>query len=208
MADPEGTRSVFIIDDDPAIRLSLSRALRLRGFEVETYESAEAFLAAYDNHRLACLVLDYGMPGMSGLELQKHLNDEGRQLPTIFITGHGGIPESVEAMKGGAIDFLEKPFRQSDLIERIHSALEMAADMQANSRALRETRERFERLTPREREIVDHILAHPAEVSSKEIGRHLDISPRTVDHHRARILEKLDVGSIVELIDLALRANR
>lgn len=210
MTDPagtEGARTVFIVNDDPAIRLSLSRALEIRGFEVEVFESASAFLAGYDERRLGCLILDYGLPGMSGLELQKRLNDEGRQIPTIFITGHGGIPESVEAMKGGAIDFLEKPFRQADLIERIHAALQMAETMKATSRARHELCERFARLTPREIEIVDHIISHPAEVSSKEIGRHLDISPRTVDHHRARILEKLEVGSIVELIDLALRAG-
>lgn len=208
MDDQEEPRTVFVVDDDPAIRTSLSRALELRGFDVEAFDSAAAFLAAYDETRLGCLILDYGMPGMNGLELQQHLNDHDSPLPIIFVTGHGGIPESVQAMKGGAIDFLEKPFRQSDLVERIRTALDMARTMRNEIRAVREVRDRFARLTPREQEIVDHILANPAEVSSKEIGRHLDISPRTVDHHRARILEKLEVGSVVELIDLALRVNR
>lgn len=208
MTDAERPRTVFIVDDDPAIRASLSRALILRGYEVEVFASAAAFLDGYDDSRLGCLILDHGMPGMSGLELQARLNAEGRMIPIIFITGHGGVPESVQAMKGGAIDFLEKPFRQGDLIERIQQALEMARTMRQTHRAAREIAMRFERLTPRESEIVDHILLNPAEVSSKEIGRHLNISPRTVDHHRARILEKLEVGSVVELIDLARRSNR
>lgn len=202
---PAGT--VFIVDDDPAIRASLLRALRLRGFEAEAYPSAAAFLDAYDDARSGCLILDHGMPDMTGLELQAHLNGQGRTIPTIFITGHGGVPESVQAMKGGAIDFLEKPFRQSDLIERVHTALALSQAMTLSQRTAAEIAARFARLTPREAEIVAHILAHPAEVSSKEMGRHLDISPRTVDHHRARILEKLGVGSIVEMIDLARRGN-
>jgi FixJ family two-component response regulator len=208
MTDDDGVRTVFIVDDDPAIRSSLTRGLRLRGLDCEAFESAEAFLAAYDETRLGCLILDYGMPGMNGLELQQHLGDRGIAIPIIFITGHGGIPESVQAMKGGAIDFLEKPFRQTDLIQRIHAAMDMAETMRREGLATRQIKERLARLTPREQEIVDHMLANPAEVSSKEIGRYLDISPRTVDHHRARILEKLDVGSVVELIDMVLRAQR
>lgn len=208
MTDDDGVRTVFIVDDDPAIRSSLTRGLRLRGLDCEAFESAEAFLAAYDETRLGCLILDYGMPSMNGLELQQYLGDRGIAIPIIFITGHGGIPESVQAMKGGAIDFLEKPFRQTDLIQRIHAAMDMAETMRREGLATRQIKERLARLTPREQEIVDHMLANPAEVSSKEIGRYLDISPRTVDHHRARILEKLAVGSVVELIDMVLRAQR
>lgn len=207
MTEADKTGMVFIVDDDPAVRSSLSRALRLRGFQVETFASAAEFLAGYDDHPVACLILDHGMPGMTGLELQAQLNAEGKSIPIIFITGHGGIPESVQAMKGGAVDFLEKPFRQPDLIDRIQAALDLARSRHASEAALRELRERFARLTPREQEIVDHMLSNPAEVSSKEIGRLLDISPRTVDHHRARILEKLGVVSVVELVDLARRLN-
>lgn len=201
MSDPDPV--VFVVDDDQHIRTSLPRALRMRGFTVEAYESAQAFLDAYDENRIGCLVLDYGMPGMSGLELQEHINRKGYLLPIIFITGHGGIPESVQAMKGGAVDFLEKPFRQSVLVERIETACKMAAEMVEAAGRARAAASRFDRLTAREQEIVDFILEHPGEVTSKEIGRILEISPRTVDHHRARILEKLEVRSVVELVDLA-----
>jgi two-component system response regulator FixJ len=194
---------VYVVDDDRDIRTSLSRALRMRDFTVETYDSAGAFLDAYDGTRTGCLILDYGMPGMSGLELQQHVNREGYPLAIIFVTGHGGVPESVQAMKGGAVDFLEKPFRQSILVERIGTARELAVRMKEAAGRERDIAARFDRLTAREREIVDRILQHPGEVSSKEIGRLLGISPRTVDHHRARILEKLEVRSVVELVDLA-----
>ncbi len=199
---------IYIVDDDQDIRSSLSRALRLRGFVVATFASADEFLTHYeDDKQGGCLILDHGLPGMSGLELQKHLNKINALLPIIFITGHGGVPESVEAMKSGAIDFLEKPFRQTELIDRINTALAMAEKTQRERNKSREAQSRLERLTPREREIVDHILANPSEISSKGIARRLDISPRTVDHHRARILEKLAVASIAELIDLARRPD-
>ena len=193
---------VFVVDDDAAIRTSLGRALEMRGYRVETHGSAAAFLDAYDPSRTGCLVLDYGLPGMNGLELQAHMNSQGIALPIIFITGHGGVPESVQAMKGGAVDFLEKPFRQSVLVERIETACAQAA--RQSSAAIRENdvARRLENLTAREREIVECILDHPGQTTSKDIGRFLDISPRTVDHHRARILEKLQVRSIVELVDL------
>ncbi|WP_136635103.1 response regulator transcription factor [Pseudooceanicola onchidii] len=194
---------VFIVDDDQDIRTSLTRALGQRGYEVEAYASAASFLDAYDGTRAACLVLDYGMPGMNGLELQQELNRRNWPLAVVFITGHGGVPESVQAMKGGAVDFLEKPFRQSDLLDRIATAYQMASARMADTASQDALRERFARLTDREAEVVNHVLANPAEVSSKEIGGALGISPRTVDHHRARILEKIGVKSLVELVRLA-----
>jgi FixJ family two-component response regulator len=196
---------VFIVDDDPDIRSSLSRALRVRGFAVDSFDSATAFLESYDGDPYGCLILDQGLPGMTGLELQKHMNQQGHALPIIFITGHGGVPESVQAIKGGAVDFLEKPFRQADLIERINTALEAAELLARAERQSRDARSKLGRLTPREREIADYMLANPGDLSSKGIARALEISPRTVDHHRARILEKLEIGSVAELIDLARR---
>lgn len=195
--------TVFIVDDDPDIRSSLVRSFSLRGFAVEAFSSAVEFLEKCDKNRVGCLILDHGMPDMSGLALQQYLHKRGFSLPVIFITGHGGVRESVQAMKAGAVDFLEKPFRQSDLIERVREALERAQALQAHSEESTAFRERLDRLTPREKEIVDHMLSHPSEVSSKEIARHLNISPRTVDNHRARILEKLQITSVVELVHIA-----
>lgn len=195
--------TVFLVDDDEDIRLSLSRALGKRGYVVEPHDSAQSFLDAYDDSRPGCLLLDYGMPGMNGLELQRRLNDDGHTIPVIFITGHGGVPESVQAIKGGAIDFLEKPFRQSDLIERIETAFAIARERLSSQVQSRQHEALFARLTAREAEIVARMLQRPAETSSKEIAAYLGISPRTVDHHRARILEKLNVRSVAELIALA-----
>jgi len=199
--------TVFLVDDDSDIRRSLCRALVKRGFEVEAFSSATAFLEQYNPKVPGCLVLDYGMPKMNGLELQQKLLEQGHSIPIIFITGHGGIPESVQAMKSGAVDFLEKPFRQSVLMERISSAFEIDDLRRAQDANLSEARSVFERLTEREKEIARLMVSQPSDASSKELARHLDISPRTVDHHRARILEKMQVRSIAELVELAVRAG-
>lgn len=199
--------TVFIIDDDQDVRSSISRALERRGFSVATFDSAIAFLDAYDLDFKGCIVLDYGMPGMSGLELQQVLVSRGRALPIIFITGHGGVPESVQAMKAGAIDFLEKPFRSDVLIERINTAFETFKQTSAVHEKSDAAREKLASLTSREREIVDFIISNPSKTTSKDIARALDISPRTVDHHRARILEKMNIKSIVELVDLSTSAQ-
>lgn len=199
---PDVPLTVFVVDDDEDIRTSLSRALDKRGFTVEVHASAQSFLAAYDGSRTGCLVLDFGMPGMNGLELQDHLNAGKMPIPIIFITGHGGIPESVQAIKGGAIDFLEKPFRQSALVERIEMAMAVALDRLSTQQRTLHQQALLGRLTARELEIVERIVQEPSEISSKEIASYLGISPRTVDHHRARILEKLGIRSLAELIAL------
>lgn len=195
--------TVFIVDDDAAIRVSLSRALSRRGYHVECHDSASSFLAIYDGRGQGCLVLDYGMPGMNGLELQDRLREAGHLLPIIFVTGHGGVPESVRAIKAGAIDFLQKPFSQAQLVERIDQALEISRQQAEQHSATRKWQARFDKLTPREREIADRILSNPSQVSNKQIAADLGISPRTVEHHRARIFEKLEVGSVAELIGLS-----
>lgn len=200
--------TIFVVDDDEDIRSSLSRSLAKRGFSVETFESARAFLDEYEAGRSGCIVLDYGMEGMNGLELQKKLVTDGGAPPIIFITGHGGIPESVEAMKAGAIDFLEKPFRTEVLVDRIKQALKITAlANESRDKAVR-AKMMLDTLTTREREIVDMIVSNPSNTTSKEIARALEISPRTVDHHRARILEKMQASSMVELIDLAIASQR
>lgn len=194
---------VFLVDDEQEVRATLSRALEMRGLSVVAYESAEAFLQTYTADTPGCLVLDYGMPGMNGLELQKEMTRLGISLPIVFISGHGGVPESVQAMKGGAMDFIPKPFRQGALIEAIEKAFAQDSAVRAKFAQEFQTRTKFDRLTAREKEIADFILANPSATSSKHIGRELDISPRTVDHHRARILEKLEVASVAELITLS-----
>ncbi|SLN35222.1 Response regulator protein TmoT [Pseudooceanicola marinus] len=204
----EADFTVYLVDDDPDVRRALSRAISTRGLAVSTFDRAEAFLQAFDPARPGCLILDYGLPGMSGLDLQAQVVDQGHPLPIIFITGHGGVGEAVQAIRGGAIDFLEKPFRQDRLIERIQAARGVAAEMAAARAQQSELTARLRRLTPREAEIVRHMLDTPAEISSKEVGRHLDISPRTVDHHRARILEKLEVASVIEIFGLVAELPR
>lgn len=193
---------VFIVDDDDVIRSSLSRALGMRGFATRTFGSAEGFLEAYDGQQAGCLILDYGMPEMSGLELQDVLVDRGYSIPTIFITGHGGVPESVRAMKRGAMDFLEKPFRQEVLVDRIKEAIQTDLSNRQDGDKVRSIRARLDGLTEREKEITELLVTNPSSTSSKQVARQLDISPRTVDHHRARILEKMQVSSVVELVDL------
>ena len=201
------TPKVFLVDDDSGIRSSLSRALTKRGYEVEAFASAEAFLELYDPNQPGCLVLDYGMPKMNGLELQATLNERGYAIPIIFITGHGGVAESVQAIKSGAIDFLEKPFRQDVLVERINAAFEIDSTARVETQSTTQARADYNNLTDREREIANLMISKPSDASSKEIARTLDISPRTVDHHRARILEKMNVRSIAELVDLCSKAR-
>ncbi len=198
---------VFLVDDDADIRGSLSRALGLRGYSVRSFSSAREFLNNYDTDVSGCLILDYGMPEMNGLQLQKQLRYTGTHIPIIFITGHGGIPESVEAMKMGAVDFLEKPFKQSVLIDRIEASLEADARRREATQQITGAVTRFRKLTDREREIALILVTSPGRNSSKEIARDLGISPRTIDHHRARVLEKMDVGTVAELVETSLKAG-
>lgn len=199
----DGQSTIFLVDDDDRIRASLARALGKRGYHVESFPSAETFLEAYDVGEPGCLVLDYGMPGLNGLELQKHLAETTISIPIIFISGQGGVPESVQAMKAGAVDFLEKPFRQSDLVACIDAAFLTDKETRNAEQYTKTAKAKFKTLTAREKEVALFMIAHPSTTSSKEVGRQLDISPRTVDHHRARILEKMSIGSVAELIDLS-----
>ena len=199
--------TIFLVDDDPDIRSSLSRALSKRDFHVETYASAAEFLDEFDGTQSGCLLLDYGMNDMNGLELQQHLVDAGNSIPIIFMTGHGGIAESVTAMKAGAIDFLEKPFRQQTLVACIEDAFRKADENQKFSEQTKVHRENFSRLTEREKEIALFMTSNSSLITSKEIGRKLEISPRTVDHHRARIMDKMETKSVAELVNIAFQTN-
>ena len=199
--------NIVIIDDDDGIRQSLERSLVKRGYSATSFASAQAFLSERCGDTMDCIVLDYGMPEMDGLALQELLVSENFPAPIIFITGHGGVPESVQAMRAGAIDFLEKPFRTDALVERIEQAVTLKKSRVGQRQKARDAQERLSALTDREMEIASLITSDPTITTSKEIARTLDISPRTVDHHRARILEKLGIKSIVELVDIMLAAR-
>lgn len=195
-------QTIFIVDDDEDVRIALSRSLTRRGMSVMHFGSARSFLDAVPADADGCLILDYGMPEMDGLELQDLLVRQDSTLPVIFVTGHGGIPESVRATKAGAIDFLEKPFDLSLLMERIGVALDLNVELRTQKSRALELSEKRGQLTSREEEVLQHILTHPARTSSKEIGQDLGISPRTVEIHRGRIQQKIGVKTTIELYEL------
>ena len=191
--------TVFIIDDDASVRKSLSRLLRSAGYTTETFASAEEFLGREHYTGIGCLLLDVQMPGLSGLGLQEELNKADYHMPIVFITGHGDIPMSVEAMKKGAIDFLTKPFHDKDLLQVIEKAIEKDTYARAEYDEILDIRRRIERLTLRENEILGYIITG---MLNKQIAFELGIAEKTVKVHRGRILEKLCVGSVAELVRL------
>lgn len=192
--------TVYVVDDDAAVRDGLALLLDTAGLSVETYDGAGAFLTAYAPGRAGCLVLDVQMPEMSGPELQAELNRRGIDLPVIFLTAHGDIPTTVRAMKGGAVDFLTKPVVGTQLLERVHAALEQSARLRQQAGVTESLRERLEGLTRREREIMMLVAAGHA---NKEIARRLGISHRTVEVHRARVMQKTGATNLVELSRMA-----
>ena len=188
---------VYVVDDDRGVRESLGLLLSSSGYSNEVFASAGDFLAAYDPGRVACLVADIRMPGMSGLELQAELNRRKVAIPLIFITGHGDVPMAVNAMKAGAVDFLTKPFREQDLLDRISLALELAQDSREENLKLQEVRSRFGSLKPREREVMALVVQG---LANKVIAMDLGVSQRTVELHRARVMQKMEVRSLAELV--------
>src|SRR6202163_2153123 len=186
----------MVIDDDPGVRDSLGKLLRSAGFRVSLLGSVTEFLAADRPEGPACLVLDVRLPGQSGLELQRELAGANRQLPIIFITGHGDIPMSVQAMKGGAIEFLTKPFRDQELLDAIQIGLCRDRARRENQKALAALRERFESLSPREREIMVQV-AHGR--LSKQIAGDIGLAEATVKVHRSRLMHKMKARSLPEL---------
>jgi two-component system response regulator FixJ len=192
---------VFIVDDDEAVRSSLRLLLKSVGLVPTALGSAREFLDKYDPAQPGCLVLDVRMPGMSGIELQETLNRQGAVIPVIFITGHGDVPMAVEAMQAGAFDFLQKPFRDQDLIDRIQRALEKdrASRAALNERSL--IRERLESLTPREREVLTLVTSgKPNKIMAADLG----VSQRTVEIHRARVMEKMGASSLAQLVRMVM----
>jgi FixJ family two-component response regulator len=188
---------VYLVDDDDAIRDSLGLLFQSVGLDCALYASALEFLEAYDPNQHACLVADIRMPGLSGLELQQRLNEQGADVPVIFITGHGDVPMAVNAMKSGASDFVQKPFRDQDLIDRIHKALAQDQERRVWRAQEKVIRERLALLTPREAEVMKRVVRGQA---NKVIAMDLGVSQRTVELHRARVMRKLKMRSLAELV--------
>jgi FixJ family two-component response regulator len=188
---------VYLVDDDEAVRDSLGLLLRSVGIPSAVYASALDFLEAYDPQRHSCLVADIRMPGLSGLELQQRLNERDAEIPIIFITGHGDVPMAVNAMKSGAMDFIQKPFRDQDLLDRIHKALEQDKERRALRAQQQALRQRLALLTPRETEVMHRVVSGQA---NKVIALDLGVSQRTVELHRARVMRKLQMRSLAELV--------
>jgi len=196
--------TVFIVDDDPAVLKSLARLLRAARLTAATFASPQDFLARHDPSRPGCLVLDVAMPGLNGLELQQALLAGGHEVPIIFLTGHGDIPMSVQAMKRGAVDFLTKPVNDHDLLEAIHTALEKDRRQRQVLAEAAEILQRLASLTPREREVLEHVIAGQL---NKQTAAALGTAEKTIKVHRARVMEKMKVQSVAELVHLAERAG-
>jgi two-component system, LuxR family, response regulator FixJ len=195
---------VFVVDDDEGVRDSLRFLLKSVGLATRTLGSATEFLDGYNIDQPGCLVLDVRMPAMSGLELQQQLNVRGAMIPVIFISGHGDIPMAVEAMQHGAFDFLQKPFRDQDLIDRLQKALAKDAENRAELKQRDQIRSRFDTLTPREHEVlVLMVRGLPNKIMAAELG----VSQRTVEIHRARVMEKTAAGSLAHLVRMHLDLN-
>ena len=196
-----GSATVWVVDDDAAVLRTISKLLEVTGRRVETFASAAEFLAAYRPDRAGCLVLDVRMPGMSGLALQQRLATDEIAIPILILTGFGDVPVAVQAMRQGAFDFIEKPFSGQLLIDRIEAAL--VED--ARRRRTRTTRESVRRcralLTPRERQVMDLVVQGKP---NKLVGAALNLSPKTVEVHRANVMKKMEAGSLAELVRMSL----
>ena len=196
--------SIFIVDDDPAVLKAQSRTLREEGWRVETFESAEAFLARPGGIVQGCLVLDVTMPGLDGLELQRRLVEKGRSLPIVFVSGHGDIPMTVRAMKAGATDFLTKPVPSQVLIAAVRRAIDEDAVKRQTQAVTDALRERLDALTPRERQILEALAAGKL---NKQIAADLGVVEQTVKFHRARIMERMQAKTTAELMHIAALAG-
>lgn len=196
--------TVFVVDDDAAVREALVLVIRSVGLAVEGYGSAEDFLSAYDSRRPGCLVLDVRMPGMGGLALQERLAARGIDLPIIFLTGHADVRMSVRAMKGRAFEFLEKPFNDQELLDQIHKCLNRFVRSRQERNTAAEVAARIASLTGREREVLERIVEGKA---NKVTAVELEISEKTVESHRARLMKKMAVRSLAALIRTALKAG-
>jgi FixJ family two-component response regulator len=199
-----GAPVLFVVDDDPSVRTALSRLLGAAGYRVESFPSADDFLAAHREDGPGCLILDVHLPGLGGLDLQEALSVSKCPLPIVFITGVGDIPTSVRAMKAGAVDFLPKPFESQDLLDAVARALERDAAARAGREESRKIAALLGRLTPREREVFALVVTG---MLNREIADGLGASEKTIKVHRGRVMEKLGAASLADLVRLADRAG-
>lgn len=196
--------TVFVVDDDEGVRVSLLALLDSAGLRGMAYPTALEFISCYRPEQPGCLLLDVRMPGLSGLELLKRLGSHTPHLPVIILTGHADVPMAVRAMKHGALDFIQKPFNDQDLLDRVQEAIALDTRYREQTEFARTVRQKLASLTDRERETMDHIVAGQA---NKVIALELDISERTVEHHRARIMQKMEAGSVAELVRLVTQLH-
>jgi len=193
-------QTVFVVDDEPDVRAALSMLIKSVGLKPEIYESPQAFLDAYDPQRQGCLVLDMRMPGMSGLDLQAKLAGMGPHPPIIMISGHGEIPNAVQAVQSGAVDFLQKPVSDQLLLDRIQQALRLDVENRREYHENHELQSRYDTLTKREREVMQGVIAGKL---NKIIADELSVSTRTVEIHRAHVMEKMQAESLSALVQIA-----
>jgi len=196
----EAAPIVFVVDDDLSVRRSTERLIRSAGLEVQTFTSAREFLKHPRANRPACLVLDVRMPGLSGIDLQLELKRSGIHLPIIFITGHGDIPMTVQAMKAGAVEFLTKPFRSRSLLDAVRAAIERDRSAHKARSETGELRQRYEQLTPREREVMALVASGQL---NKQVAGELSTTERTIKFHRAHIMQKMGAESLADLVRMS-----
>ena len=196
--------TVFLVDDEVSVLRALSRLLRSAGLNVETFRSGQEFLQRYDANAAGCLVLDIAIPGLNGLELQQTLNFKGIELPIIFVTGHGDIPMSVQAMKRGALDFLTKPTNDEDLLSAIRAGLERDRTNRQARAELAEIQQRLATLTPRERQVLVEVISGKL---NKQVAAHLGVGEKTIKVHRARVIKKMKVQSVADLVRVTERVG-
>ena len=199
---PADAPTVFVVDDDDLVRASIQGMLKSVGLHSETFGTPQDFLRTKRSIGPSCLVLDVRLPGVSGLDFQRELADAGIRIPIIFITGHGDIPMTVKAMKSGAVEFLTKPFRDQDLLDAIHQALDRDRVMRQQESEHGELRKRYELLTSREREVMALVVCG---LMNKQVGGQLGISEITVKAHRGRMMRKMKAGSLADLVNIAAK---
>jgi len=199
---PHATPIVFVVDDDISVRESLEFLLLQEGLQVETFVSAQHFLSRPRAHQPSCLILDLSLPGINGLDLQKRIAVERQDMPIIFITGHGDVPKTVQAMKAGAVEFLTKPLSNEVLLKAVRSALQRSKALLDREEQIQALKNRYSVLTPREREVMYLVVRG---LPNKLVGRELGISEITVKAHRGRVMEKMKAGSLADLVKMASR---